>query len=123
LQKVQTAILRAFDDGPCQRVLAALLHGGGELQHVVFGKIAVGGQLRQSGPALGERARLVDDDRVDLLHDLEHLCALDEHAVFGAAADAHHDRHRRGQPERARASHDQDGHRVDQGVDKTRLGP
>ena len=47
--------------------------------------------------ALGEGAGLVDDEGVDLLHQLERLGVLDQHAEAGAAADADHDRHRRGQ--------------------------
>ena len=47
-----------------------------------------------AGRALGQRAGLVDDERVDLFQPLERLGVLDQHAGLGAAPDADHDRHR-----------------------------
>ena len=73
--------------------------------------------------AFGERAGLVDHQRVDLLHALQRLGVLDQHAVLRAAADADHDRHRRGQAERAGAGDDQHAHRGDQAEGKARLRP
>ena len=73
--------------------------------------------------ALRQRAGLVDDERVDLLEDLERLGVLDEDARRRAAARAHHDRHRRREAERARARDDQHRHRLDQRVGEPRLGP
>ena len=64
--------------------------------------------------AFGQGAGLVDDQRVDLLHQLERLGILDEHAGARAAAGADHDRHRRRQPERAGAGDDQHGDGIDQ---------
>ena len=72
--------------------------------------------------ALGQRAGLVDDQRVDLLHALQRLGVLDQHARLGAAPDADHDRHRRGEPERARAGDDQHRDGRDQAVGEARLG-
>ena len=54
----------------------------------------------QSRLALGEGAGLVHHDRIDLLHALQHVGRADEYASRCTAADADHDRHRRGQPER-----------------------
>ena len=71
--------------------------------------------------ALGQRAGLVDDERVDLLHVLEGLGVLDQHAGLGAASDADHDRHRRRKPERARTGDDQHGDRRDEAVGEARL--
>ena len=48
---------------------------------------------------------------------------LDEHAFRRAAAGADHDRHRRREPERARARDDQHGDAADQRVREPRLGP
>ena len=62
---------------------------------------------RHRRPALGQRAGLVDDERVDLLHALERLGVPDQHAGLRAAADADHDRHRRGEAERARTGDDE----------------
>ncbi len=64
--------------------------------------------------AFGQRARLVDHQRVDLFHALERFGILDQHAGLGAASDADHDRHRRGKPERAGAGDDQDADGCDQ---------
>jgi hypothetical protein len=72
--------------------------------------------------ALGQGAGLVDHERVDLLHALERLGVLDQHAGLGAAADADHDRHRGGEPERAGAGDDQHAHRGDQAMREARLG-
>ena len=47
--------------------------------------------------AFGQRAGLVDDERVDPLHALQRLGVLDQDAAPRAAPDADHDRHRRGE--------------------------
>ena len=72
--------------------------------------------------ALGQRAGLVDDQRVDLLQPLQRFGVLDQHARLRAAADADHDRHRRRQPEGARAGDDQHRHRGHKSVGEARLG-
>ena len=64
--------------------------------------------------AFGERAGLVDHERVDLFHALERFGVLDQHAGLRAAADADHDRHRRREAQRARAGDDQHAHCRDQ---------
>ena len=71
----------------------------------------------------GERARLVHHERRNLLEQLERFGVPEQHAGFCAAAGAHHDRHRRREPERARARDDEHGDRVDQRVGEPRLGP
>ena len=75
------------------------------------------------GLAFGQRAGLVDDERVDLLEALQRLGVLDQHAGLRAAPDADHDRHRRGEPERAGAGDDQHRDGRDQGVGEARLRP
>ena len=78
---------------------------------------AVGGDDRDDlRLALGQRAGLVDHERVDLLHPLQRFGVLDQHAGLRAAADADHDRHRRGEAERAGAGDDQHGDGGDQPV-------
>ncbi len=72
--------------------------------------------------ALGQGAGLVDDERVDLLHVLERFGVLDEHAGLRAAADADHDRHRRGEAERAGTGDDEHRDRGDEAVGEARLG-
>ena len=69
--------------------------------------------------AFGERAGLVDDEGVDLLHPLQRFGVLDQHADLGAASDADHDRHRRRQTERAGTGDDQDRDRGDQSEGET----
>ena len=68
-----------------------------------FGRDHVG-QLR---PALGQRAGLVDDQRVDMGEALQRLGVLDQHAGLRAAAGRRHDRHRRRQAQRAGTGDDQ----------------
>ena len=81
------------------------------------------GHRRERRLALGQGARLVDDERVDLLQRLQGLGVLDQHTGGGAATGADHDRHGRREPERAGARDDEHGHRVHQGVRQARLGP
>ena len=63
----------------------------------------------QRHAAGGDRAGLVEHDRVDPAGALEHLRALDEDAELRAPAGADQQRRRRGQAERARAGDDQHG--------------
>ena len=74
-------------------------------------------------PALGQRAGLVDDQRVDLAQVLDRRGVAEQHALRRCVAGGDHDRHRRGQAERARAGDDQHRDRVDQAVDPARLRP
>ena len=73
-------------DGGGQRMLAAALEPGGQGQDLGVGH-AVGGDHRDEARlAFGERARLVHEQRIDLLERLERLRVLDQHARLGAAA-------------------------------------
>ena len=71
--------------------------------------------------AFGERARLVNDQRVDLAHHLDRFGVLEQHARGRAFAHRHHDRHRRRQAQRARAGDDQDSDGIDQRMSQARL--
>ena len=55
----------------------------------------------------GDRAGLVEHDRVDPPRVLQHLATLDDDAELRRPSGADHDRRRRGQPERAGAGDDQ----------------
>ena len=66
------------------------------------------------GPALGERAGLVERDRAHRVRQLQRLRVLDQDAVARRHAGAHHDRGGRGQAECARAGDHQHRHRVEQ---------
>ena len=70
--------------------------------------------------AFGQRAGLVDDQRVDRLQPLQRFGILDQHAGHGAFADSDHDGHRCGETERARAGDDQHGDRRDQRISESR---
>src|SRR5207249_5948080 len=118
---LDAARLRPFHDGRRQRVLAADLDARGEAQHFAFGNIHDGYDRTQARPALGEGSRLVHDQGIYLLEDLERLRVPYQHAGERAAAGADHDGHRRRQPERTRARDDEDGHRVDEAVRQARL--
>ena len=104
-----------------QRMLAGQFEAGGQPQQLGFVLARRRHDRDHPRLALGQRAGLVDDQRIDPLQDLERLGVLDQHAGGGAAAGADHDRHRRRQPQRARAGDDQHRDGVDQGVGQARL--
>ena len=97
-------------------MLAAAFETGGKAQHLIlvepFGRL----DRDHCGLALGERAGLVDDKRIDLLHALKRLGVLDQDTGLRAASDADHDRHRGGKAKRAGAGDDQHGDRRDQAI-------
>ena len=93
------------------RVLGGVLERADEPQRLVAVDAVGDGDLDEAHPAGGDRAGLVEHDRVDAARGLEDLRALDQQAELGAAAGADHQRRRRGQPERARAGDDQHGDR------------
>ena len=123
LRKRELALLRGAHDGVRQRMLAGALDAGGKAQDVALvksGRRHDGDHLRL---ALGQRAGLVDHQRVDLLHALQRLGVLDQHAGLRAAADADHDRHRRRQSERAGTGDDQHADGGDEAEGQPRLRP
>jgi hypothetical protein len=66
----------------------------------------------EPGLAFGHGTGLVQDERVGTMEGLERLGVSDQDAQVGPPAGANHDCHRRCQPQRARASDDQHGHRM-----------
>ena len=120
---VELALGGGGDDRRGERMFAAALDAGGEAQDLRLVKAAAGDDRDHLRLAFGQRAGLVDHQRVDLFHPLQRFGILDQHAGLRAAADADHDRHRRGEPERAGAGDDQHAHRRDQPVGKARLRP
>ena len=96
-------------------MLAVLLQRIGEgkqrlLRHAVGGQDV--GHLRL---AAGDRAGLVQRHDFGLAGFLQRDGGLEQDAVPGAQAVADHDRHRRGQPQRARAADDQHGDAAGEG--------
>ena len=100
-----------------------VLQGSGEGKHgrLVVTADRVHGHERRA--ALRQRARLVHDQRRHLLENLERRCVAEKNTGLRAAPGANHDRHRRGETERARARDDQHSHGVDEGMRQTRLRP
>ena len=111
-----TSLLRALDNRGGERVFAVLLQRRGETQEFLRVETADGQDIHEPGLALGEGARLVHDERGDLLQPFERLGVFHEHAFLRAASDADHDGHGSGQAEGARAGDDEDRDGVDDGV-------
>lgn len=79
------------EDGLREGLLAGALDARQSPQHLIGG-VALGRlDMDHLGPALGQCARLVHHQRVDLFHALQRLGIADQHAVLRAAANAHHD--------------------------------
>src|ERR1035437_83043 len=85
---------------------ATIAAAGGEAQHLRLVEAGQRDDRHYLRLAFRERAGLVDHQRVHFLHALERFRVLDQHAQLRAAADADHDRHRRGKAKRARAGDD-----------------
>ncbi len=103
-------------------MFTAALDTGREAQQLRIIKAGSRPNGRYLRPALGQCARLVDDDRVDLFEALQRLGILDQHAALRAAADANHHRHGRGESECAGTGDDEHGDGGDHGVGEARLG-
>ena len=112
--ELQAAFLGAFDDRSGERMLAAPFEAGGQPQQLVLVDGADRNDADEARLALGQGPGLVDDQGVDLLHQLERFGVLDEDPGVRAAPGADHDRHRRRQSERAGTGDDQHRDRVDQ---------
>ena len=89
-------------------MLARSLDRAGEIKHVVGGVPGGGQDLGDGRAAEGERARLVEHDRVHAMGDLERRAAADEDACLRAAARPDHDGGRSGEAHRTRTSDDDD---------------
>ncbi len=108
--------LRASDDRGGQRMLAQRLQTGGPEQHLRFIESAGGDHDLHRRLAFGQRAGLVDHQRIDLFHQLQRFGILDEHALLRPASDTDGDGDGRCQPERARTRDDEDGHHHEQRI-------
>ena len=110
-RKLSDLAARCGGDRLRDRVLRRRLHGSGEPQDLGAARAVEERDVRQLHPTLGDRSRLVEDDRRDAPRALEDLGALDEDPELRAASGADHERGRRREPERARARDDQHGDR------------
>ena len=123
LAEIEIALPGGSHDGVGQRMFARPLDARGQPQNIGLVKPRArhdGDHLRL---AFGQRARLVDHQRVDLLHALERFGVLDQHAGLRAAPDADHDRHRRGKAERTGAGDNEHADGSHQAERHARLGP
>ena len=102
-------VARRGRDGLRDRMLGGRLDGAGEPEHVAARSAVERRDVGELHPALGDRARLVEDDGRDPARPLEDLRALDEDAELRAAPGADHERGRRREPERAGAGDDEHG--------------
>ena len=118
--RLGAARFRAGDDRLGQRMLRARLEAQRQHQYVVVVEVLGRHDVGQHRPALGQRAGLVDDQRVDVGQPLERLRVADQHAGLRAAPGRGHDRHRRREPERAGTGDDQHRNRRDDGIDHPR---
>ena len=102
-------------------MFAALLQAGGQPQHDGFVLAWLGDDRHQRRFALRQRARLVHHEGVHLAEDLDGFGVSEQHPDARALSGRHHDRHGRGEAERARARDDQDGDGRDERVRHSRL--
>ena len=110
------------DDRGGQRVLAAALEARGQPQQLGLVDAAAGDRPSTSRGLPSVSVPVLSTTSVSTFSQhLERLGVLDQHAGVRAAPGADHDRHRRGQPERARAGDDQHGDGVDERVGQPRL--
>ena len=110
------------DDGGGQRVLGLVLERGDQREQLGLVD-AVDDDVGDLRLALGQRAGLVHDDRVDAGRGLECGGVLDQHAALGAQAGADHDRGRGGQPQGVGAGDHDDGDGEQQGGLDAGAGP
>ena len=120
-RKRELSLGRGLDDRGGEWMLAALFEACGEPQKIVLANAAEGAQRHDFGLAFRQRARLVDHQRVDLLEPLQSLGVLDQNAGLSAPPDSDHDRHGRGEPERAGTGDDQHRDGRHQAVGELRL--
>ncbi len=97
-------------------MLARLLEAGREAQQLTFGDAINGDHGDHLRTPDGERAGLVEHDRVDLVQPLERGRVAEQHAGLGTAPHCDCHRHRRGEAERAGAGDHQGAHGHDDGV-------
>ena len=102
-------------------MLAAAFETCGQTQQFGFLDASHGLDRHDARLALGERAGLVDHQGVDLLEPFKGLGTLDQDTRLRTASHAHHDRHRRGETQRAGARDDKNGDGRDQAIREARL--
>ena len=99
--------LGLFQDGSGQRMFAAQLQPGGHAQQEFGRHLAGAHHLHHGGFAGGDGAGLVQQKGVGVAGGLQTGGGLEQDAVFGAHAAAHHDGHRGSEAQCAGAADDQ----------------
>ncbi len=114
---------RGVEDCAGHRVLARRLGRGGEPQEDLLLPGAEAYDVRHDGLPLGERPRLVQDDSVHAARRLEGLGVAHEDAHPRGTARGDDERGGRGEPQGARARHDEDRHGAEERGGERRRGP
>ncbi len=104
-------------------MLRAELGRGSQEQHLVLREARHRDHVGEGRLAPGHGARLVEDDRVDLVGSLQGVAGLDQDAVFGALSDPDHQRRWCRQTEGTRTGDHQHCHRGDHRINECRCGP
>src|SRR5581483_6432072 len=104
-------------------MLTSLIEACRQLQHLRLLTARCGDYPVKCWLSFRERAGLVDDERIELLHALNGRCVSEQNALGCSPASGGHDRHGCGQAKRARASNNQHRNRVDKAIDPAGLWP
>ena len=115
LCQCRAACFGTGDHSFCQRVLAPGFQGVGRLQQGIFCYALCRDQIGHGRLTLRQRAGLVQHGDLGFSGRFQGGCGLEEDAVSGALAAAHHNCHRSRQPQGAGTADDQHGHRPGQG--------
>ena len=116
------AILSAFHNRLGQWMLACALEARDEAQRVGFRDARLDGEVDELRSPEGQRAGLVDDQRVDLAQLLHGFRVAEQNPVERALTHRHGNRDRRREADRARTGDDQHRDGVDHCIGKRRLG-
>ena len=106
--------LCCLDDGARDGMFGSCFNGGDQRQHIGAGKPFGGFEIGQDGPALGQRAGLVERDDAGILQRLQRLALAEQNPHLRAASGSNHDRGRCCQPHGTWAGDDQHRHGIDQ---------
>ena len=116
----QFAFVGGRADRARQRMLAGALQTRSQAQQVGLVEAVRGFDGDHTRRALGERAGLVHEQHVHVLHALERFGIAYEHAFTRAASDADHYRHGCGKTQRTGAGDDEHGNGRDQRMRESR---
>ncbi|OIQ69916.1 hypothetical protein GALL_484770 [mine drainage metagenome] len=122
IAQCQALGLGALDDGLGKGMFRRFLQRRGKGQDRILALLAERLGVGQLWLALGQRAGLVDDQRVNPCHPLQRLGVLDQHTRLRTAPGGGRNRNRSCQPQSTGTGDDQDRDRSGNRVEKGRLG-